>query len=101
MRFEVGAIDVVHVVCRDHPDAVLAGPPEQNGIDLLLLGQPVILNLDVIVLAEQLQIPLEKFAGGLFAFVQDRLRNLALQAAGGGDQPSWYCVSSSWSMRGL
>ena len=52
-----------------------------------LVGDGVVLDLDVVVVAEDVEVVLEHLAGLGLPFFQDRLEHLALEAARRGHQP--------------
>ncbi len=79
-------IDVVNVVGGQHLYVVLPSPLQQHLVDGVLVVDVVVLNLDVVVVPEDVQVLLKLLPGRLLALVQNHLRHLALQAAGGGHE---------------
>ncbi len=81
LRLGVRLVDVVDVVRRDDGHAVLGRPAHQDRVAGALLGDRVVLDLDVVVLAEDREVVLEDEARLGLALFQDRLEHLALEAA--------------------
>ncbi len=67
VRVGIVALHVMAVVAGDDGHLVLGGPLHQHGVHLVLLGDAVALQLDVVVLAEEVEPPLELLLAGLLA----------------------------------
>ena len=88
VRVRVALLDVMHVVRRDQLQAELLRPGNQVPIDLGLLGQAVVLQLQVEVLRpEGLLEPVNRLARLGQLVLLNPLRDFARQAAGERDQP--------------
>ncbi len=78
----------MHVVGRQHADAQPLGQRRQLGVDLALLGEPVVLQLDEEpVRPEDLQVLLRDLLRRRDVVPAQRRRNLAAQARARADQP--------------
>ncbi len=86
MVLVVLAAQVVHVGGADHRQASVARDPHGALVDDVLLGDPVLLQLDVDVLGpEDLDEVVDVLAGDVGAILDERLREGGGQAAGEGD----------------
>ncbi|MDZ7707735.1 MAG: hypothetical protein U5J97_07540 [Trueperaceae bacterium] len=81
VRPGVLAPDVVTVVRRHQPQAVPLGQTLQDRVQPLLLLQPVVLQLDEEVVAEDVQVLPQDLLAGLLADVENGSRNLRAQAS--------------------
>ena len=86
VRVGVLLVHVMAVVAGDHRHVELLRPAQQHRVHLVLLGDAVPLKLDVVVLTEEVQPPLELLEARLLALAQDGAWHAGGQAAGGGDQ---------------
>ncbi len=88
VRVAVRLIHIVAVVAGDHRYVVLLRPLQQHGVHAVLFRHPVALDLHVVVLAEQVEPPLEFLLrlGQIGAAAQNGLWYACAQAARCGDQ---------------
>ena len=83
MRERVLGVEVVDVAGRDERKPGLLREGDQLRVDLVLLGEPGVLDLDVRrVAAEDLDEPVEVGARVLRATLRERARDAAREAAG-------------------
>jgi len=88
MRMRVVPLEVMHVIGRDELQAELFGPRHQLPVDPGLLGQAVLLQLQVEILRpERLLEPVHRRARPRQLIFQNPLRDFARQAAGERQQP--------------
>ena len=81
-------MEVVAVVGRHQRQAELVGQRDQLTVGALLLLQVVVLDLDVVAVAEDLAVLHQHVAGAIHRAGHQRLIDLARQAAGQCDQPA-------------
>ncbi len=77
---------VVAVVGGHHAQAVLAGELLEDLVDLLLLGEAVVLDLNEKAVAEDGEVLVEAGLGQVQAVLEDELGDLRPQAPGEGDE---------------
>jgi hypothetical protein len=85
VRARVLLAHVVAVVRRHHRDPVAVREVLEDRVEAPLLGQAVVLELDEVVVAEELQVAPQHLLAGFGTDVEDRARQLRAQAAGEGD----------------
>ena len=73
LRLGVLAVDVVDVVRRDDGHAQLFGPSREDAVALALLRDRVVLDFDVVIVAEDVQVLFEYTEAFFFSFLQDGL----------------------------
>ena len=86
MGMIIGALAIMAIVGRHHRNRRILGQLDQQPVDLFLLGQFVVLNLDVIAVAEDRRVLLDGELGFLVIAVVERLRHFALQTGAQRDQ---------------
>ena len=80
--------DVVNIVCRDQRQFEFSGEFDQLTVDQFLFLNAVVLHFQIeILLAENIQILGQDFAGFLFSAVEKRARDFSLNTGGKRNQP--------------
>ena len=79
LRLRIALVDVVDVVCGHKRDAALFGQPDKERQHLPLLGQRVVLNFNIVVLAKERLVAQGNFLCPLVVAAQQRLGHLPRQ----------------------
>ena len=75
----IGALAIMAVIGRHHRNRRILGQLDEQSVDFFLLGQLVVLNLDVIAVAEDRRVLFDGELGLLIVTVVERRRHFALQ----------------------
>src|SRR5699024_3293079 len=87
VRLGIFFLHIMRIVGRDHLDVVLFGPFDQRFAAAVLIAQPVTLQLDVVIIAKNIKVPLKQGTRLLLSLIDDGLIDLAGNTTGGSDKP--------------